>query len=215
MKTGIAIGAVIVVVALVVSLVPLKEVAYAVTVDYEDTETYYENEPLEYRELDSSIIYGAPEFDVEEYVDTRYGLAHKLVAQDYALSADDYALCVIVQNLDDAGGTFETHYTLTTADKEAAERQKNLIQRTTDEWQELDREYYEGTVELYLEPGQVGAFICPSSGIYIALDRVPFDHSHDIVPATIQLEKQRTVTRQRQETRYKKVDLLEYLLHYR
>ena len=47
MKIGIVVGIVIAVLALVVCLVPLKEVAYAVTVDYEDTETYYENEPYE------------------------------------------------------------------------------------------------------------------------------------------------------------------------
>ena len=51
MKIGIAVGIVIAILALVVCLVPLKTVAYAVTVDYEDTEIYYVDEPYEVTEI--------------------------------------------------------------------------------------------------------------------------------------------------------------------
>lgn len=207
MKIGIIAGIIILIIALVICLVPLKEVAYAVTVDYGDTETYYETEPLHYRELDS--FSGA----TEDWVNHRaamygYELPDKLVLDP------DWALYVVIQNLDDSTGTFQVRYTLTTADKEAAERQMWLHERTPEEYEELHREYYEGSIELHLEPGEIGVAICPPEGVYIASDRVPFDHSHEIIPATREVEKQRTVTRQRQETRYKKVTLLDYLLHY-
>lgn len=54
-KIGIAVGVIIAVVAIVVCLVPLKEVAYTVTVDYQDTETYYETEPHE-APLDYKVV---------------------------------------------------------------------------------------------------------------------------------------------------------------
>ena len=205
-KVVISIG-IVVAIALVVCLVPLKEVAYAVMVDYEDTETYYETEPLEYRELDS--FSGATEDWVEQRA-AMYGyeLPDKLVLDP------DWALYVVIQNLDNSTGTFQVCYTLATADKEAAERQMWIIQRTPEEYEELDREYYTGNISLYLEHDEMELAICPPEGIYIAPDRVPFDHSHEIVPATTEVEKQRTVTKQRQETLCKKVTLLDYLLHY-
>ncbi len=246
--------------AFVVCLVPLKEVSYAVAVDYQDTEAYYEDEPyediekytvtepyedietyretvpLQYRKLDSFIAHGVSEKSEEAMrhraVTYGYDLPDKIVMGDY------YALYVVVQNLDDIPGTFEVRYTLTTANKSAAEKQKMLIQRTPEEFAELKREYYEGSIKLYLEPGKAGVAICPPGGIYIAPDRVPFDHKHEIIPDTKGIEKQRTVTKYRQvekertitkyrqvekertamkqrlETRYKKVTLLEYLLQY-
>ena len=50
MKVGIVAGIVIAILALVVWLAPLKTVAYEVTVNYEDVETYYENEPYQVTE---------------------------------------------------------------------------------------------------------------------------------------------------------------------
>ena len=47
MKIGIVAGVIVLIIALVVCLVPGVEVAYTVTVDYQDTETYYEDEPYE------------------------------------------------------------------------------------------------------------------------------------------------------------------------
>jgi ABC-type transport system substrate-binding protein len=58
MKNVVTSIVVVVAVALVVCLVPLKEVAYAVTVDYEDTETYYEQDM--YYELQERYYEDAP-----------------------------------------------------------------------------------------------------------------------------------------------------------
>ncbi len=234
MKTGIAVGVVIAIVALVVCLVPLKEVAYAVTVDYQDTETYYEDEPYEdietYRET-VRLQYRVLDSFTNEGWDDEEGMRNRATTYGYDLPDDIilwpyYARYAVIQNLDNVAGEFAVHYILTTADKEVAERQQFLIQRTPAEWAELDREYFEGSVVLYLEPGEIGVAICPLGGIYVAPDRVAFDHEIEIIPDTKsiekqrtvtkyrQVEKERTVTKQRPETHYKEVTLLEYLLHY-
>lgn len=133
--------------------------------------------PLKYRELDS--------FTTEAVKDLRghaamlgYDLPEKIVEWSY------FAVYIVVQNLDDVPGTFEVHYTLSTADKKAAERQQSLLQRTPEEYAELKREYYEGNIKLYLEPREIGVAICPLDGIYISPDRVPFSHERKITPST-------------------------------
>lgn len=151
-------------------------------------EPYYENEPLQYRELDSFTTEGCE--DVRHHAAMRgYDLPDEIVEWP------DFALYVVVQNLDDVPGTFEVCYTLSTADKNAAEKQQWLVQRTLEEYAELDIEYYEGSIELYLESGEVGVAICPLDGIYVAPDRVPFSHEHKVIPNTKTIEKERTVTR--------------------
>lgn len=211
MKAGIIAAAVVVALALVVCLVPLKEVAYAVTVDYEDTETYYENEPLEYRQLDS--------FTTEAIDDVRgratmvgYDLPDEIVAWP------NFAVYVVVQNLDNAPGLFEVRYTCVgTADRAVAEDRELWVQSTPEEYEELlDIDCYAGTVELQLQPLEVGVAICPQAGVPVGSDRVArWSGGYDLIPGTQAVEKQRTVTRQRQEARYKKATLLDYLLHYR
>jgi len=55
-KIGIVIGVVIAILALVVCLVPVKEVTYTVTVDYQGIETYYEDEPYEAVESYTELV---------------------------------------------------------------------------------------------------------------------------------------------------------------
>ena len=136
-----------------------------------------EPEPLKYRILDS--------FTTEAVKDVRHHAAMRGYDLPYEIVEwPNCALYVVVQNLDDVSGKFEVRYNLSTADKNAAERQQWLVQRTPEEYAALDREYYEGSIELYLESGEVGVAICPPDGIYIALDRVPFSHEHAIIPET-------------------------------
>jgi len=209
MKIGIIIGVVIVILGLVICLVPLKEVAYTVTVDYEDTETYYENEPLEYRELDS--------FTTEAIDDVRgHATIRGYALPDEIVEWPSFAVYVVVQSLDDVPGTFEIRYTcIGTADKSAAEKYQWLHQLTSEEYQELDIKCYAGSIELHLQPGEVGVAICPQSGVNISSDRVPWwSGGYEVMPGTNPVEKQQTVTKQRQETRYKMVTLLDYLLRY-
>ena len=143
----------------------------------EPTPTPTPRDPLQYRELDSFTTEAVK--DVRRHADMRgYDLPDEIVV------SPDFARYVVIQNLDGVPGTFEVRYTLTTADKEAAERQMWLIQRTPEEYAELKREYYEGSIKLYLEPGEIGIAICPPGGICIAPDRVPFDHELEITPDT-------------------------------
>ena len=57
MKKAVTSTVIVVAVVLIVGFVPIMEVPY--TVQYQDTEIYYETEPLHYRKLDS--ISGASE----------------------------------------------------------------------------------------------------------------------------------------------------------
>jgi len=198
-------------IALVVCLVPLVTAAYEVTVDYEDTETYHEDEPLEYREFDSFTTEGSDEDSLRDHASMRgYDLPDEIVAWP------NFAVYVLVQNLDDVSGLFEVRYSCVgTADKTAAEKYTWLPQLTPEEYQELDVNCYTGSIELYLQPSEVGVAICPQGGVNIDSDRVPWwSGGYEVIPDTQPIEMQRTVTKQRQETRYKKVTVLDYLLHY-
>jgi len=105
---------------------------------------------------------------------TRYGFD----LPDEITTYPHFALYTVIQNIDNAAGTFTVHYSLCTADKEAAIAQQGLAQRTPQEEAALDKQFYEGDIELYLEPGEIGLAICPTDGVLIDSDRVPFGHSH-------------------------------------
>jgi len=199
MKFGIAIAALIVVTALIVCLVPLRQVAYAVTVEYEDTETYYENEPYE---------------DTETYTETA-PLDYEVVDTDADIDGQTATVSVAVRNQDDIAGTFTVGlsviYGCTFIGPGSIEITSLLA---SDER------------ELHLQPNGKGTATYTADNPYPA--NCAFDSwTYDVTPSTKevemertvtkyrQVEKQRTVTRQRQETRYKKVTLLDYLLHYR
>ena len=215
MKKIILSTVIVAAIVLVGRFAPLVEASY--TVEVRETETYYEDIPLQYRNLDSFSRFVEPELadhaplsplgDLEEWA-AEYNYEIELSGEHTPIP-EYWGLYVVIQNLDDRPGTLEVSYTLATANKEAAERQKNLIQRTPAEYEELEREYYVGIVELQLEPGQIGVFICPPDGIHIDADRVPFDHNHEITPDTDVVERERLVTRF--DTHYERVPLFEYL----
>jgi len=185
------VGLVLIVAIPIAGCTPSEPKPFPPPEGYESWDEYYEGnqssslelrELLQYREFDSFTT-GA-KIDVWSRAAKRgYDLPNEIV--EYP----DCALYVVVQNLDDVPGKFNVRYTLTTADKEAAERQNFLTKRTPEEYEELDREYYEGSVELYLEPSEIGVAICPPDGIYIASDRVYFGLKYDIVPDTKTVEK--------------------------
>ena len=203
MKKVIISVVIVAAILLVAAFVPLLEVPH--TFEHRHTETFSEAEPLQYRVLHSFITYGSSEEDLKHSLET-HGYPPP---GEVRIGVEDYAFCVVVQNLDGAGGAFGVTWKLTTADREAAIRQSNLIQRTTEEYEELDREYYEGSMELYLEPSQIWVFICPPGGIYIAPDRTPFDHEHEVIAGTKAVEKERLVIRY--ETHYEWVTVFEHL----
>jgi hypothetical protein len=238
MKVGIAVGVVIAILALVICLAPLKEVAYAVTVDYEDTETYYENEPYQVTENYSEAVpcdYRVIE-SYDEIVKVLYRDDEEIPGVPREAGFGDQAPKghVVVKNTDNATGTF-------------------IVQFSFCEWDEYMsgffpiKNYQEGEVTLHIEPGQsdVAVFLAHKLGVgegeggmrevfdfdtgksvYISYEPGGWDWEYAITEATKtieqertvtkyrQVEKQRTVIKQRQETQYKKVTLLDYLLHY-
>ena len=201
MKFGIIAGIVVVILALVACLVPLKQVAYAVTVDYQDTETYYEDEPYQVTENFTEDV--PLTFNADDYIDQDVTYEHHqiiigdVVFQDEIVEVTVYKACVKVKNTDQVSGDFVVSYS-------GFEPMFGEISTTT---------------TLTLNPGQQKVAECMAES---TID----SWSYDVTPSTKsvelertvtkyrQVEKQRTVTKQRQETRHKKVTLLDYLLHY-
>lgn len=200
MKIGIAVAVAVATLALVICLVPLKEVSCAVTVDYEDTETYYENEAYNATETYTENV--PLSFEANDYIKDDTILEHRqliiggIVFQDEIVEVPIEIACVKVKNTDDIVGTFTVSFS-------GFEPMFGEISLTR---------------TLSLAPGQRETAECPADSID--------DWDYEVMPGTKQVEqertvtkyrqveKQRTVTRQRPETRYKRVTLLDYLLHY-
>ena len=134
MKISVAVGIIVAIIALTVCLVPLKEVQYTVIVDYEDTETYYENEPYEDIETyyedepyeDTETYYeDEPYEDTETYSETvplsydavsyvredtikehRQIIIGGVVFQDEVVEVPIQVACVDVTNTDNITGSF-------------------------------------------------------------------------------------------------------------
>ncbi|MGA2670451.1 MAG: hypothetical protein ABSF21_03410 [Dehalococcoidia bacterium] len=188
MKVGIVIGIVIAVLALVVCLVPLKEVAYAVTVDYEDTETYYVTE--NYTE-DVPLTFEANDYVREDSIEQHNRIViGGVVIQDEVVEVPIEVACVKVKNTDDIAGNF----TISFSGFDPMLGEPSL------------------TTTLSLDIGEQKIAECPAESISTWSYQV--NPSTKQVELQRQVEKQRTVTKQRQETRYKKVTVLDYLLHY-
>jgi len=200
-KVMIGLGIVVAIAALMVCLVPLKTVAYEVTVDYEDIETYYEDEPYQVTENYTENVPFS--FEANAYLDEDATYEHHqiiigdIVFQDEIVEVTIYVACVEVENTDDVSGDFSISFS------------------------GFEPMFGEFTLtrSLTLDPGETETAECPAES---SID----DWSYEVTPGTKeiqaertvtkyrQVEKQRTVTKQRQETRYKKVTLLDYFLHY-
>ena len=201
MKAGIVAGIILAIAALVACLVPLVNVAYTVTIEYQDTETYYEDEPYEVTE---TYIEAVPlDYRVTKFYDRDDVLKERqriviggIVFQDEVVETPIEVACVSVKNTDTVTGTFKV-------------------------WFSVSEPMFEGLpseVTLTLSPGQIKTAEYPAEELG--------DWTYTVTPSTKeierertvtnyrQVEKQRIVTKQRPETRYKKVTLLDYLLHY-
>lgn len=188
MKIGIIAGVIILILALVICLVPLKTVAYTVTVDYEDTETYYEDEPI------TEIYY--------ETVNLQCAVTTRIVGEEGGIPSGQYLIVVEITNTDTVSGNFSLNW-LCLVPTGIGIPMEGLP-------------YPPGRPEL-LAPGETMSQNrlnnAPEIGDY-SIETSTKTVENTRVVGTRQVEKQRTVTRQRQEIRYKKVTLLDYLLHY-
>jgi len=199
-KIGITIG-IIAVIAIIICLPTLKSVPYTVMVDYEDTQTYYEDEP--YLATETYIEQVPLDFESDGYLrretnEERHTIIiGDVVFQDEIVEVEFDVAKVDVTNFDDVSGDFVVSFSGFIP----------MFGQTT-----LTR-------TLTLGPGQTSTAECPGNSIINEWD-------YEVTPDTKgvekertvtkyeQVEKQRTVTRQREETHYKKVTLLDYLLHY-
>lgn len=198
-RTGIII-AIIAAIALIVCLVPLKEVPYTVMVDYEDTETYYENEPYEVTETYTEDV--PLSFEVNGYIKEDTIEEHQqitigdIVIQDEIVEVPIEIACVEVENTDKVSGEFIiSFYGIEPMFGEPS------LTRT-----------------LHLDPGEQETAECPAESIEdwdyeVTPDTKPVEQERTVTKYQ-QVEKQRTVTKQRLEIHYEKVTLLDYLLHY-
>ena len=220
-KIGIGVGVVVIVAALVLCFAPLKEVGYTVVADYQDTETYYEDEPYQ---------------DTETYYETEL-LACEVVEAFAQVEGTTPVVYVTLQNRDSVSGTFTVQFTLSESG--------STITKSSMYFWSIDHPY-EGL--LNLQPDEIETIKCSGDGIDIINN--DWDWSYSITPGTKTVEKERTVTlyrqvrmertvtkyrpvekersvtkyrlvekertvtKQRPETRFKKVSLLEYLRCY-
>jgi hypothetical protein len=252
-KLIIALG-VVLVVALVICLAPLKTVAYPVVVDYQDTEIYYEDEPYK----DTETYYETEPYDVNTTEPLDYEVVKsytevvKVLYRDDELSGVPRVVgfgdpapkgYVVVKNTDDVAGTFTIKFSFWAWDEFMAAFNMPL------------KNYQKGEVELYLKPSESGiaeflayrldTYEDKEGGMkeffdfdtwkpfYILYEPGGWSWEYEVTGTKTvtsteyrQVEKQRTVTKyreverqrtvikQRPETRYKKITLLDYLLHY-
>ena len=212
MKIGITVGVVIAIIALVVCLVPLKEVAYAVAVDYQDTETYYEDEPYEDTETYNEAVplsYDAVNYVKEDTIEEHHQIIiGGIVFLDEVVEIPIQVASVDVSNTDDIAGSFTVSFYGITPLFGSPSLNKKLD----------------------LSPGEVKTATCPAETLgtwhydvtpstkSITSQRTVIKYRQVEKQRTVtkfrQVEKERVVTKERPETRYKKVTLLDYLVHY-
>ena len=174
--------------------------SYEVTVDYEDIEIYYENEPYQVTENYTENV--PLSFEANAYVDEDVIYEHQqiiigdIVFQDEIVEVPIYIACVQVKNTDDVAGEFVVSF----SGFEPMFGDPSL------------------TRTLSLDPGEQETVECPAESIddwsyEVTPDTKPVEQERTVTKYQ-QVEKQRTVTKQRLEIYYEKVTLLDYLLHY-
>jgi len=179
-KIGIPIGVIILAAALIVCLIPFKEAAYTVMVEYQDTEPYLveSTEPLDYEVVNTEV-------DTTTFIHETSVVLGGIAESHSTWEETVPVACVFVRNTDSVSGTFNVSFSV-------LEPFDELMLTTT----------------LYLDPGHVGEARCPAYEL---------GHwEYEVIPETKMVTKTeyREVTKQRPETRYKKVALLDYWLHY-
>jgi len=176
----------IAVIGLVIGYVPLMEVPYTETIEYQDTETYNETVPLEHE------------------------LIVNIRPSGVGLSAHLYGYIIpratiTVWNKDTIEGNFSVIFRFV---RQPYTGDKTVSEETWTQF-ELDK-VKEFTVEriLTLKPNeQKDAIFAP----FIDYSGDTWTWEYEVIADTKTVEKERTVTKERTETQYKKVSILEYL----
>jgi hypothetical protein len=195
MKKAVIPIVIAVVVVLVVGFIPLIEVPYPVTVQYQDTETYYVDEPYEVTETYSETV--PLDYEVVE-------------SEGHGEGVTD-VFSVVVRNEDNIAGTFSVNFSVF-YDCTFIEPGSILVTSIP--------VFHEA--ELYLSPNEIGTATYSVDNPHPADCDVDY-WNRSITPSTKELEKERTVTKyqqvekertvtkEREETHYKRVPIFEYL----
>ncbi len=207
-KAIIAVGVVITISALVVCLVPLKEVSYLKAVDYEDIETYYEDEPYEDTETyfedepyegTETYYEDEPYEGTETYYETE-PLRYEVVEAFAQVEGITPVVYITLQNTDSVSGTFTVQLTLSESGITITKSSMTFWSRDYPPYDEL----------LALQPNETKTIKYGADGIDII--RNDWDWNYSITPSTKTVEKERTVTKYRQVekertvTKYRQVE---------
>ena len=196
MKVGIIIFIVLAIIASVICFAPLISVAYTVDLEYQTTETYYANEPYE---------------EIEIYYE-EVPLTYEVVDSFWREKKGNPCGYVEVKNTDDAYGLFTVEFTFSVGYTHISPG--SIV---------LGSYVFKANEELYVEPDQTKTATHRENNIDIDDN---WSWNYKVTPDKKSVEYQRTVTKYRQvektrpvityrtETRYKKVTILDYLLHY-
>ena len=215
-KVTISVGVVIAIAVLVACVAPLKTVAYTITVDYEETEPYDAEVqvPLEYdvsafEDWDTWLYE-----DYQDYLDWQKYSKGYVDRSNWDPSKESRFIPAITIGISGdvaAGGWYEVSITFHFLDKGVWEYLPAEVGR------DVIREYGDSLSyhkSIYLDE------TCEDSVTFFAPDIDAEDakwfYEYGVEPGTKTVTKieYRQVTKQRPETRYKKVTLLDYVLHY-
>lgn len=190
---------VLAIIALVVCFAPIMNTAYTAIVDYQDTETYYGDEP--YHEIETYVEAVPLDYKVVNSFVEKSTVTHRTTINISGTGQSEQTweevvlvACVTVLNTDSLAGIFEVTFSL---DNPVIEELRSI--------------------KLALDSNEEETARCPAYELG--------DWQYSINPATKmvqkertvvkykQVEKQRPVTKQRPETRYKRITVLDYLRH--
>jgi hypothetical protein len=215
-KVTISVGTVIAIAALVICLAPLKTVAYTVMVDYQETEPYdaevqvpLECEVSAFEDWDIWLYE-----DYQDYLDWQKYSKGYVDRSNWDPSKESrFIPAITIGILGDiaAGGWYGVNITFCFLAKGVWEY------LTADIGRDAIRDYgdclsYHKSIYLDEACDDSVTFFAPD----IDAENAKWFYEYSVEPGTKTVTKTeyRQVIKQRQETRYKKVTLLDYLLHY-
>jgi hypothetical protein len=199
-KLAIGLGSFIVIAAIVICAIPLKTVSYTVSVPYQDVEEYQVEEPLSY-----VIAHYEDDYDLGMIVtiDGDYYYQGEKIEKDQYRSYKKYVYSWLeISNADDVAGDFTVTWRCSCPGTQNYPGSPNYSGSQNYSSYDVSTKY------VYVRPAQTELIWYSGN---IPLDCTVYWSAS---PPTKTVTKYRIVEKQRQETRYKSVTILEYLTSY-
>ena len=195
MKKLIIVLAIVAAIVWVGAFVPLVETAYAVTVQYEDTETYYVDEPYEVTETYSETV----------------PLDYDVVRNEAYVQGNTFHASVEVRNEDDSAGTFLVEFSVVYGCTFISPGSIHITSTPFDHEEELHLAPKAKRTARFTVDNEEPANCDVDSWSYWVSPSTKEVVQERTVTEYRQVEKERTVTKEREETRYKRVPIFQYL----